>query len=475
LDLAKETKTGTINWDGRQAIFDHLGKRMSDEYAAENTEIVWGIIEQAMKYSERDSAQIPADKSLYNYFEDKVKEMFPSELEEDTEAERKRKTILDMAEMWGAFVGSPIQTQSLKFFWLEECIDGENLFVSETYHKVLQRISEPALKGANINFKRKVRRIVSDANADKDGPKVTVETEDGSESVFDEVVATNPLGWLKRNADAFVPQIPNRLKQAIDAIGYGHLDKVYITFPTAFWNTSANSTTTDAKSNSKPISYQDSAPNVTATTAPLHQPSSPSINPSHYPGFTHWTSPTYAPETNPSNWTQEGMNLAALPTPHAHPTLLFYTQGPTSLHLASLLRAYPSPSHPSAQAMLTTFFLPYYSRLPNYNPSNPSHQPTNLLATVWANDELAGYGSYANFQTGLERGDEDIEVMRKGMPERGVWLAGEHTAPFVALGTVTGAYWAGEGVAKRIVRAWGLEKGEAEDAGERKGAAMGKL
>jgi hypothetical protein len=75
---------------------------------------------------------------------------------------------------------------------------------------------------------------------------------------------------------------------------------------------------------------------------------------------------------------------------------------------------------------------------------------------------LAGYGSYANFQTGLQRGDEDVEVMRHGMPERGVWLAGEHTSPFVALGTVTGAWWAGDGVAGRIVRAWGLEGGRKE-------------
>jgi len=45
------------------------------------------------------------------------------------------------------------------------------------------------------------------------------------------------------------------------------------------------------------------------------------------------------------------------------------------------------------------------------------------------------------------------------MPGRGVWLAGEHTAPFVALGTVTGAYWAGDGVARRIGRAYGLMEG----------------
>ena len=41
--------------------------------------------------------------------------------------------------------------------------------------------------------------------------------------------------------------------------------------------------------------------------------------------------------------------------------------------------------------------------------------------------------------------------MRKGMPKKGVWIAGEHTAPFVALGTATGAYWSGEKVALRIL------------------------
>lgn len=46
--------------------------------------------------------------------------------------------------------------------------------------------------------------------------------------------------------------------------------------------------------------------------------------------------------------------------------------------------------------------------------------------------------------------------MREGLSERGVWFAGEHVAPFVALGTVTGAYWSGEGVAGRLAQAYGL-------------------
>lgn len=71
-------------------------------------------------------------------------------------------------------------------------------------------------------------------------------------------------------------------------------------------------------------------------------------------------------------------------------------------------------------------------------------------------DPLAGNGSYSNFQTGLVEGDKDIEIMREGLPGRGLWFAGEHTAPFVALATVTGAYWSGEGVAKRIADAYGM-------------------
>ena len=162
------------------------------------------------------------------------------------------------------------------------------------------------------------------------------------------------------------------------------------------------------------------------------------------------------------------MNLAALPDKTAHPTLLFYIYGPCAKHIASLAstNTNKATSETERDRLLTSFFEPYISRLPNYDPSSPACQPTGVLATAWASDEFAGYGSYANFQVGLEKGDEDIEVMRKGMPERRLWFAGEHTAPFVALGTSTGAYWSGEGVARRIVEADGVGLGR-ETVGER--------
>lgn len=105
---------------------------------------------------------------------------------------------------------------------------------------------------------------------------------------------------------------------------------------------------------------------------------------------------------------------------------------------------------------LISFFKPYFSRLPHYSEASSDCQPTGVLATNWLQDELAGYGSYSNFQVGLEEGDDDIKVMRQGLPEQGLWLAGEHTAPFVALGTATGAYWSGESAGKRISEAYGM-------------------
>lgn len=168
-------------------------------------------------------------------------------------------------------------------------------------------------------------------------------------------------------------------------------------------------------------------------------------------GFIEWLEPTYAP-SNPKQWHQEAVELGSLAEPDAHPTLLFYMFGEQSKHITSTLAKLTTESDKTA--FLESFFHPYFSRLPNYSPESPDCKPLGFLATEWLNDEFAGCGSYANFPVGLENADKDIEVMREGLPNEGFWFAGEHTAPFVALGTATGAYWSGEMVAKRIAEVY---------------------
>ncbi|MCJ1474381.1 hypothetical protein MMC13_003039 [Lambiella insularis] len=446
LDLANETNTIASSIGERSGTFDELGNPLDEEKAEKLSEIVWGIIADAFKFSNDSSSSTPPDRSLWDYFVERVDK---TDLDQAD-----RKIALQIAHMWGAFVGDPIERQSLKYFWLEECIDGENLFVASTYKAILDRVANNALAKATIHLSTYVKEIMSSNSLLRETPepmKVVTNTETLE---FDDVVITASLGCLKRHEPLLYPAFSTRISLAINNISYGHLEKVYITFPTAFW---------------------DPHPRGELGISSDQEPSD-------FPFFSHFLHPLYHPG-NPHSWNIELVSLASVvPSEARHPTLLFYIHGPCAAHVTNLIHSIDR-SAPEYYSQLNTFFQPYYSRLPNYSPNSKSCIPTGILATDWSHDRLAGYGSYTNFQVSepVKDGDEeveldkDIEALRQGMPERGIWLAGEHTAPFLALGTVTGAYWSGEAVARRIAQSYGFDADESDAKVEEHGKATVKI
>lgn len=306
----------------------------------------------------------------------------------------------------------------------------ENLYIPDSHKAIIHRIAEKTLLKAALHLSTAVKRIESKSRPGED-PKVYVRTKDGNYE-FDEVVVTIPLGCLKRKTIEFMPPVLQPISQAISNSSFSCLEKIYVTFPSAFW--------------------QDPGPKSNGETA----------NVSEIPGFIHFLHPTYVPE-NQRGWTLELNCLSSTKVfgDHAQPTLLFHTYGPCATYVTSLIREL-EPTSSQYRHVLEGFFKPYYSLLPNFNANNPACTPSAILATNWQNDDLAGNGSYVNFQIQEAEGDkkvlldEDIKAMRKGMPERGVWFAGEHTAPFVAVATTSGAYWSGESIGIRILGANGL-------------------
>lgn len=83
--------------------------------------IMWEIVQEAFDHANKSSHEIGKDESLHDFFRLKVVEKFPVT---EKDHEKKRRILMQISEMWGAFVGSPIEKQSLKFFWLEECLEG---------------------------------------------------------------------------------------------------------------------------------------------------------------------------------------------------------------------------------------------------------------------------------------------------------------------------------------------------------------
>lgn len=93
----------------------------SQDEGEEYADIVWGIIQDAFAFSNTSGTTIDSKQSLLDFFKKKVVERIPDSI---SNFEKQRRVVLQICEMWGAFVGSPISTQSLKYFWLEECIEG---------------------------------------------------------------------------------------------------------------------------------------------------------------------------------------------------------------------------------------------------------------------------------------------------------------------------------------------------------------
>ena len=97
-------------------LYDDSGNLIDADESTEYYGIMWGIIADAFEYSALYSSSIPSEESLMDYFIIKVKE---NGLDDASS-----RIVLQMARGWGDFVGEPIEKQSLKFFWLEECIEG---------------------------------------------------------------------------------------------------------------------------------------------------------------------------------------------------------------------------------------------------------------------------------------------------------------------------------------------------------------
>lgn len=121
MKLAAETETPLHHWNEKQLIYDSAGNKLPDDKTNRLSTLLWEIIEKAFKTSaaaqEKDGGKsIPSGESLYDFISKSAAE----ELQDEEE----RRILVQMSEMWGAYVGEPVWKQSLRFAWMEECCGG---------------------------------------------------------------------------------------------------------------------------------------------------------------------------------------------------------------------------------------------------------------------------------------------------------------------------------------------------------------
>ena len=101
-------------------VFDEFGNEIDSKLAIFHSFLTWDIVEEAIRYSRVDGgASIHPRLSLMDYFNEAIK---VRKYDESTQ-----EMILKMSHMWSNIVGEPIHQQSLRYMWLEECIEGGQL------------------------------------------------------------------------------------------------------------------------------------------------------------------------------------------------------------------------------------------------------------------------------------------------------------------------------------------------------------
>lgn len=98
----------------------------------------------------------------------------------------------------------------------------DDCFIPTSYRKILAHISATPLAQAHIHFNTVMTSV--ECRRGEMTP-VCVTTACGKEQLFDEVVVTSPLGWLKRNKSCIVGMHP-RIVSAVESISFGRLEKV---------------------------------------------------------------------------------------------------------------------------------------------------------------------------------------------------------------------------------------------------------
>lgn len=77
---------------------------------------MWTTVDKGFDYSTRCKDTIPPEMSLFDFCCQQLEQA-------DFTAEEKA-ACKEFAKFWGAYVGEPVERQSMKFFCLEECIEG---------------------------------------------------------------------------------------------------------------------------------------------------------------------------------------------------------------------------------------------------------------------------------------------------------------------------------------------------------------
>ncbi|MBX9570046.1 MAG: FAD-dependent oxidoreductase [Candidatus Obscuribacterales bacterium] len=115
---------------------------------------------------------------------------------------------------------------SLRFFDEDESFTGGDYLVPPGYSRTVEYLA----RDLDIRMNAVVLSV------DYSDSKVAIDTERAGKFTADYVLVTLPLGVLKKKTVQFTPDLPTAKQKAINELGMGIFDKVYLRLSESFWS-----------------------------------------------------------------------------------------------------------------------------------------------------------------------------------------------------------------------------------------------
>ena len=214
-ELAEELGIETVVTDyDNMAIYDADGRALSDEAMDELDEGVEEVLEDAAALGE----ELDEDISL----QEGVNRVLAEELlttEEQRQINYALNTYIEHE------FANDLSQMSLWYWDEDESFTGDDVVFPGGYDWLVQALAN----GLDIRLNQVVTQVIYDETG------VRVVTSAG-EFAAARAIITLPLGVLQKGAVQFVPPLPPAKQAAIHKFGFGVLNKLYLRFPTVFWD-----------------------------------------------------------------------------------------------------------------------------------------------------------------------------------------------------------------------------------------------
>lgn len=220
--LARKFDVDTKDTDYDAEVFYDNGKALSKKEGKALENKFYELFDKIIKRSEEMQKKKQTDITVQNVIE----EILP----QGTTPEQDYRRLQHMlsVEIDNEYAAGPDELSL--FYWQEgRTLGGDDAVVVGGYDSIIKKLAE----GIDVKLNHTVSQI------DYAETGVTLTTNEGPINA-DRVIITLPLGVLKSGNITFNPSLPNAKQAAIQNLGFGLLDKVYLRFNKSFWGSKDN-------------------------------------------------------------------------------------------------------------------------------------------------------------------------------------------------------------------------------------------